>query len=221
MERIEAKYLVTGTECPALLARLRTVLTPDPFAGPAGAYRIRSLYFDDPEDSALRDCREGVSFRVKFRLRYYQGTPDPLWLERKVNQAGRVSKLREPLTREEAERLLAGETDWLRKDPRGLLTLFYGELRSRRLHPVSCIQYDRTAFWDALTDVRVTLDQELRAGPPERFLRPEDPLLPIIRTGAVLEVKWSQALPTVVRKAVAQRHPAQAFSKYATSRFYG
>ena len=36
--------------------------------GQNGRYEIRSLYFDDPKDTALREKIDGVSRREKFRL---------------------------------------------------------------------------------------------------------------------------------------------------------
>ncbi len=32
--------------------RLRSLLKPDPHAGPDGSYLVRSVYFDDPDNSA-------------------------------------------------------------------------------------------------------------------------------------------------------------------------
>ena len=43
----------------------------DPHAGADGTYRVTSLYFDTPYDSALREKLDGVNRREKFRLRYY------------------------------------------------------------------------------------------------------------------------------------------------------
>ena len=38
-----------------------------------GVYRIRSLYFDNLADKALREKLDGVNGREKFRIRYYNG----------------------------------------------------------------------------------------------------------------------------------------------------
>ena len=54
-----------------LSQRLRKLFTHDKNAGPDGIYRVTSLYFDTPYDSALREQIDGVNRREKFRLRYY------------------------------------------------------------------------------------------------------------------------------------------------------
>ena len=36
-----------------------------------GKYFVRSLYFDTPTDTALREKLDGVNRREKFRIRYY------------------------------------------------------------------------------------------------------------------------------------------------------
>ena len=60
--RNEWKYLVTGGDLAILRARLNVVLRPD--AHQTGAvYCIRSLYFDDARDSALREHEDGVDAR--------------------------------------------------------------------------------------------------------------------------------------------------------------
>ena len=44
-------------------------MSADENANEYGEYRIRSLYFDDPEDSAMRDKLSGFDGRSKVRLR--------------------------------------------------------------------------------------------------------------------------------------------------------
>ena len=78
--RNEWKYLVTGSDLAILRARLNVVLRPD--AHQTGAvYCIRSLYFDDARDSALRENEDGVDARRKFRIRIYNGDASHMNLE--------------------------------------------------------------------------------------------------------------------------------------------
>lgn len=51
--RHEWKYVVSRMEYLAIRQRIRTLMQSDPHAGPDGTYRIRSVYFDDPDDHAL------------------------------------------------------------------------------------------------------------------------------------------------------------------------
>ena len=64
--RHEWKHEITASDLAALRARLRVLMLPDSH-GVNGQYRIRSLYFDTPYDSALREKIDGVNRREKFR----------------------------------------------------------------------------------------------------------------------------------------------------------
>ena len=58
---------------------------------------MRSLYFDDARDSALREKLDGVGSRQKFRLRLYNSDPSLIKLEKKIKRNGLCSKLTEPM----------------------------------------------------------------------------------------------------------------------------
>ena len=70
--RHEWKHEITAADRLVLSARLSAVARRDSH-GQNGRYEIRSLYFDDPKDTALREKIDGVSRREKFRIRYYSG----------------------------------------------------------------------------------------------------------------------------------------------------
>ena len=77
---------------PALRSRLSAVMGLDPHA-PDGRYVISSLYFDTPDNRALREKLNGVSSREKFRLRYYNGDTSLILLEKKLKVDGLCAKL--------------------------------------------------------------------------------------------------------------------------------
>ena len=49
--RHEYKYLISSAQASVLEMRMRGMLQPDPHADESGAYQIKSLYFDDSEDT--------------------------------------------------------------------------------------------------------------------------------------------------------------------------
>ena len=81
--RHEDKHQIHPREDLVLAKRLRLLLPHDPYAGADGSYRVTSLYFDTPYDKALREKRDGVDRREKFRLRYYGTDTGFLRLEKK------------------------------------------------------------------------------------------------------------------------------------------
>ena len=71
--RNEVKHEINAGDKAAIIANLRAVASPDPHVGKDGRYLIRSLYFDNLYDKALREKIDGVNEREKFRLLYPAG----------------------------------------------------------------------------------------------------------------------------------------------------
>ena len=124
------------------------------------------------------------------------------------------------LSREEGERLLAGELDFLLEREEPLLAELYHKLRGSLLAPRTAVCYNREAFLYDPGNVRITLDRNLRTGTSVKdFFRPERFLLHPLEGLTVLEVKYDAFLPDLVRMAVQiPDRTAAACSKYALCR---
>lgn len=217
--RHEEKHQVNLREALVLSRRLEKLFPRDPHAGPEGSYQVVSLYYDDPYDTALRQKLDGVNRREKFRLRYYGEEPAFFKLEKKYKVKGLCGKGSCRLSREEGERLLRGDFAFLLEKEESLAREFYAKLR-RGLAPKTVVRYTREAFLYAPGNVRVTLDGDIRAGAPERFLIPQK-LLPALGGLAVVEVKYDAFLPEIVKLAVqVPNRQGTACSKYALCRRY-
>lgn len=84
--RHEWKHEIGLSDRLVLHQRLRTVAAPDGHARD-GRYFIRSLYFDNPADKALREKLDGVDRREKFRIRCYNGDTSLIRLEKRASEA--------------------------------------------------------------------------------------------------------------------------------------
>ena len=153
--RHEYKIQLTGGDLLILRQRLQAVLERDPHAK-GGSYLVRSLYFETPTDRALREKLDGVSRREKFRLRLYDGDTSLIHLEKKYKAAGLGGKLSAELTRDETERLLDGDTLWMRDDERELVRELYAKMTTQGLRPKTVVEYTREPFIYGPGDVRVT-----------------------------------------------------------------
>ena len=219
--RHEVKHVITAGDAAGIRANLSAVARLDPHAREKGYYRIRSLYFDDPLDTALHEKLDGVNERRKFRIRYYNDDLSYIMLECKMKRDGVGCKPQERLTLEETQKILRGETDWMVKSGRPLLVSLYVDMKTRRLAPKTVVEYKRVPFVYGPGNVRVTIDWAIRTGSPKDFLDPEGLTLPVEDDVMLLEVKWDEYLPGVIRKAAALKsRPASAFSKYAACRVY-
>ncbi|MBQ2158106.1 MAG: VTC domain-containing protein, partial [Oscillospiraceae bacterium] len=122
--RHEWKHEVNYCDMLALRQRLGAVLKRDPHAL-NGKYYIRSLYFDNIYDKALREKLDGVNFREKFRIRYYNGDLSYIMLEKKSKMNSLTSKEQAHISRDEAQRIVDGDLEWMKESGRPLVQELY------------------------------------------------------------------------------------------------
>lgn len=220
--RHEWKFEINHADLLILRQRLKAVTSPDPHAV-NGKYLIRSLYFDNAADKALREKLDGVSRREKFRIRYYNGDTSVIHLEKKSKTGGLGKKQSVNLTICQAYAIANGNPDWMSDSPEALIRELYTKMRTQGLRPKTIVDYTREPFIFAPGNVRVTLDYHIRTGNCcSDFLNPSCITIPAGDAPIIMEVKWDDFLPDIIRDAV--RLPgrrANAFSKYAQCRIYG
>ena len=221
--RNEMKHVIDAADKAAICANLRAVAKLDMHAGPKGQYFIRSLYFDSIADRALREKLDGVNEREKFRIRYYNNDPSVIHLEKKVKRSGLGYKVSADLSAEEAQRIVNGDTLWMASSGRGLIVELYSKMKSQGLRPKTIVDYTRIPFVYAPGNVRVTIDEKIRTGLNcIDFLNPDCVTVPAAGNLILLEVKWDEYLPSVIRQAVqVKNRRSTAFSKYQICRIYG
>ena len=220
--RHEWKHEINMADLYAIRARLRVVARGDPHAKD-GKYFIRSLYFDNLSDKALREKIDGVDRREKFRIRYYNNDPSLIKLEKKSKVNGLETKYSAPLTTAEAQRLAGGDFEFLRESPQPLLQEFYCKIRNQGLRPRTIVDYTREPFIYEPGNVRVTFDYDIRTGLScTDFLNPNCVTIPAGDPIVIMEVKWDEFLPSIIKSAVQMPgRRVTAFSKYAQCRIYG
>lgn len=222
--RHEYKHVIDQLDCHALRLRVKTVMRLDENAGEDGRYHVRSLYFDNDGDKALKEKLNGLPNREKYRLRIYNFNGSCVRLEKKSKTAGLCQKRTAMLTNEQARRLLAGDTAWMPRADNALLAEFYAKLRYERLRPKTLVDYFREAYVFPYGNVRVTFDSDVRTAVYATGLF--DASLPTLAAGEkgllLLEVKYDRFLPDIVRDIVqTNTRQSRAFSKYAACRIYG
>ena len=219
--RHELKQEISHADLLVLRQRLKAVMQKDPYAID-GKYKIRSLYFDNPNDKALREKIDGVNKREKFRIRYYNDNTSLIHLEKKSKINGLCMKESARLTKEQALRIANGEYDWLIDCDSPLLKELYLKMKQTGLRPKTIVDYIREPFVFAPGNVRVTLDYNIRTGLSSTdFLNPSCVTVPVANAPIILEIKWDAYLPDIIKDAV-QLNSGRigAFSKYAASRMY-
>ncbi|MBR6940865.1 MAG: polyphosphate polymerase domain-containing protein [Clostridia bacterium] len=222
--RHEYKHIITPSDLVTLRMRLQAVTAPDK-NGVNGTpkYFIRSLYFDSPGDKALREKITGAQKREKFRIRYYNNDTSFIRLEKKSKINSLCNKQSARISRDEVSAILEGRTEWMINDSRELIRELYRKMQTQGLRPKTVVDYTREAYTYLPGNCRLTLDYSIRTGIAETdMFSPDFVTVPAGDSTIILEVKWDEFLPQIIRDTVTVRgvRPT-AFSKYAACRIYG
>ncbi len=221
--RHELKYIISEADAALLAIRLRAALRTDPHAKDGG-YFIRSLYFDDPFDTAVSEKVDGIEYRDKWRIRIYNLSDRVIKLERKHKNGQFIRKDSLTLSKRECSALCAGAYGFLMHRDEPFAKEAYGEMVTRHLRPKVLVDYDREPFVFPVEDVRITLDRNIRTGyfstdlfNPDTVTYPATEFL----GQCILEVKFNAYLDGSVAELL-QLDAAQrsAASKYLYCRQY-
>ena len=220
--RHEWKHEISYGDMLVLRQRLSAVMKRDKHAA-CGKYLIRSLYFDNASDKVLREKTHGVNKREKFRIRYYNNDTSLIHLEKKSKLNGLCLKESVALSFEQAQAIANGDYSFMMDSGVPLIQELYSKIMGQGLRPKTIVDYTREPFVFAPGNVRVTLDYNIRTGMNcTDFLNPGCVTVPAGNPTIILEVKWDEYLPDIIRNAVQLPNcRAGAFSKYAVSRIYG
>ena len=80
MFRFEKKYILNNLQVLQLKHILSPIMKLDPILSGREFYSIRSLYFDDYNDTCLKQVINGISERYKYRIRFYNNNTSDLLL---------------------------------------------------------------------------------------------------------------------------------------------
>ncbi|WP_226668798.1 polyphosphate polymerase domain-containing protein [Metabacillus litoralis] len=221
--RREIKHEITKMDCYLLRNKLKHYMNVDPHANDDGKYLIRSVYFDNFDNKVLNQKKEGFYDRDKFRVRLYDFNMKFLHLEKKSKRNNLTFKQKCQITAEEYEQMRVGNINWMENDTRSLIRDLYYQSILFQLKPLTVVDYEREVFIYQYGNVRVTFDSSIKTS-----LRNNDvlnPHLAMVETNpdiVILEVKYDEFLPTVIKQLLQIGHRRMGtYSKYQISRMYG
>lgn len=223
--RHEYKYMIDAVTEGVLLAKARAVLKSDGNTNANGKYIIRSLYFDDIDNSCLYANLDGTDNRSKFRIRYYNDDTGFMRLEKKSKSHGMTLKESCKITENEFWELFYGRPLVMSSDggENAVKEKLVSEFFCRGMRPSVIVTYERIPFVYRAGNVRVTFDRKLSSSTQvEKFLTGDYRQRPVFATGkSLLEVKFDEYLP-VHLKAALQTEGLRwtTFSKYHMCRVH-
>ena len=223
--RHELKYSVPYADYLSIRSRLRSIMTPDPHTNADGRYQIRSIYFDNYQDKALIEKTDGIAKREKFRIRWYNDDFTFITLEKKMKINNLCLKYDARITKEECQKILDGDLDFMKNHPEGLVKELYSKMIYQRLKPKVLVSYIREPYIYTPGNVRITFDSEIRTSLYSReFMQEkvEDISATDMPKDMILEVKYDAFLPEIIQDFIQVKDVRQqAFSKYGACRRYG
>lgn len=220
--RHELKFQVSDVELEIIRYRLKPLMQVD-IHQEEDSYTVRSLYFDDLYNSCMRENEDGVDNRRKYRIRIYNGNDTVIKLEKKIKIRGMTRKVSEEISKTDCLTYMAGRTIELEADASDLEKELYAEMKMSGMHPVSIVEYERTAFVEPKGNVRITFDRNIGVTEKvEEFLDQNISQIPVLPAGVhVLEVKYDELLPEYISQVLETgRLQRSSFSKYWHSRNY-
>lgn len=220
--RNEWKYCCTIKDLNIISSRLEAVLERDSHSDRDGKYAIHSLYFDDYKDGSVKENDAGISERIKYRIRCYGDRYDFMRLERKEKVGGRCYKESCLLSPEEYQEIMEGNVQkvfWQTEE--ALLKQFCIRCMNGYLRPKAVVDFERTAFVEEITNIRITLDENISVSDDLlHFTRGDYIRYPIQEKGQhILEVKFDYILPGYIKHIITGQNLIQSsFSKYSLGR---
>ncbi len=215
--RHEYKYLCTSEQLVLLNARLKNVMSLDANVGDQNIYRIRSVYFDDYNNSNYYDNENGMYKRAKWRIRTYNEDRSKIKLEYKIKENTLICKKSYNLTIDQYHCIMNKEILSVHDEENMLLNRFILESREKLLTPKVIVGYERKPYIYKNGNVRVTFDMNIYGTTDTNGLFDIDiRKRNILPTGVhVLEVKFDEFIPDFIYNVLQIGDLRQcAFSKY-------
>lgn len=220
VNRFELKYQINMQEAALVQARLSQVMESDPHNQVSG-YFVRSLYFDNVENTSYYEKVDGFEKRKKYRLRIYDFHSKLIKLEIKQKDNETITKDTTAIDSETLNELIHENYDSLLHHRDQVSQKVYFHFKRHHFRPVVIVQYQRTAYKLDFNQIRITVDSDLRKSAEVlHFNRPEITTIPVLeKNHFILEVKYNHFLPKWLSNLfLATRFTRCAASKYCLSR---
>ncbi len=215
MKRYELKYLLNSEQLQFFMDRIIQYMKVDKY----GLTSIASIYFDTPDYRLINKSIEKPKYKEKLRLRGYGivASNKPTFLEVKRKCESIVYKRRIALSEKDAFELIASKEAKEKTQISRELEAFMETYKT--LEPKYMIIYDRLAYYQDNSDLRITIDMNPRYRTYDLNLHTSMDGTPLIENGgAILEVKVQHSVPLWLSAILAEGKIYQtSFSKVGTA----
>lgn len=198
--RKEIKYEIGYSEYRQIKQILETCMKKDLNAGKRGIYKVKTIYFDNYLQEVQKNKKDDINSVNKYRIRMYNDNEKSIFLERKTNENGYILKVKEPITKKDAINIIEGRYKEILEDKPSLKTEIYLNIILKQLRPVLLIEYERMAFVDDISGVRVTIDSKINSTTDcNKFFGKIETKN---NNKYILEIKYNKYLPDYIKNIV-------------------
>ena len=215
MKRYELKYYLNKEQLAYFINKINNHMKVDKY----GVTSIASIYFDTPNFRLINKSIEKPKYKEKLRLRSYglatQDSKTFLEIKRKCDEV--VYKRRISLTESEAEELIKNKETNYKDQISRELEAFLDNYQN--LEPKYLIIYDRLAYYQDNSDLRITIDMNPRYRTNDLNLHTSMEGISLLEDGgAILEVKVQHSVPLWLASILSEGKIYQtSFSKVGTA----
>lgn len=215
MKRYELKYVLSKEQVNYFKKEILKYMKIDKY----GLTTILTIYFDTPNNTLINKSIEKPNYKEKLRLRSYGLAKDnsPVFLEIKRKNEKIVYKRRIVTTEKKADLFFEENEELDKKQISRELEAFKENYKV--LEPKYLIIYDRIAYYQDNSDIRITLDSNPRYRVNDLNLHTSSEGVSLLKEGeAILEVKVQHSLPLWLVKILTDAKIYQnSFSKVGTA----
>ena len=192
MYRHELKFIINKAYSEMLKNQLALIMDVDENSID-NTYFIRSLYFDDINNSAYYEKVDGVEKRKKYRIRIYNLDDSFIRLERKDKDRDLTHKEQTIINKEIYYKIINNDLDDIDLS-NNLLKEFVTLIKTKGLKPAVIVDYNRLAYTYPLFDTRITFDENIKSGRFKKDLFSDFLTYDVLDDEVVLEVKFNEKL---------------------------
>jgi hypothetical protein len=215
MKRYELKYLLTKEQVAFFKEKVLKHMKIDKY----GLTTISSIYYDTPNCTLINRSIEKPKYKEKIRLRSYGLAKEdsPVFLEIKRKNENIVYKRRIVTKEAKANDFFNSDEEFGKDQISRELEAFKEQYGS--LEPKYLIIYDRIAYYQDNSDLRITLDMNPRYRVDDLNLHTSLEGIPLVNEGeAILEIKVQHSVPLWLVKILTEGKIYQtSFSKVGTA----
>lgn len=198
--RKEVKYVIDYSEYKQIQQVLEICMKKDINANKKGTYNIKTIYFDNYFQEIQKNKKNDINSVDKYRIRMYDNKETSIYLEKKTNENGYIKKIKEQINKNDVINILDGRYNEILEENPSLKTEMYLNIILKMLRPALLIEYERMAFADDLSGVRITIDKEIKSTIDcNSFFKTIEGTS---NNKYILEVKYNKYLPDYIKNIV-------------------